>query len=303
MLFQTTQAKPSDRGNIPWEALEPFLNNLISVEGGYSDAKRGLLTGVDNTTIFIKYGTSESSKKWAKKEVEVYKFLTERNFPYIPRLLAVSPDETAFALEALTPGIGWDWSDTWTEARLDQTFAALDALTVIECPAPLSLFQPILTADDDGWAELLKYKELQTNLAQKLARLSLEHLTEDVRVHATRSAQFTIRHDSLVHNDVRCDNCPWRANTNEIKLVDWNWAELGDRRIESAAMLAHVQATGYQVLPKYKSRLDREALHWVAGVWFAAACKPIWHRGPAHLRDIQLRAGIAALTLSNTLTS
>jgi hypothetical protein len=40
----------------------------------------------------------------------------------------------------------------------------------------------------------------------------------------------------------------------------------------------------------------------MAGFWFEAASKPIWPGGAEKLREVQLRAGITALKLAQTLS-
>jgi aminoglycoside phosphotransferase (APT) family kinase protein len=119
---------------------------------------------------------------------------------------------------------------------------------------------------------------------------------------AEHSSRFAFRNDVLVHNDVRADNCAWNAQTREVKLVDWNWIQLGDRRVDLAATLVHIHNAGFDVLSKHSSRLDHEALRWLAGFWFKSAVTPIWPGGPEHLRKLQLQAGITAYTLADTLS-
>ncbi|MDR3547707.1 MAG: hypothetical protein P4M11_05480 [Candidatus Pacebacteria bacterium] len=101
---------------------------------------------------------------------------------------------------------------------------------------------------------------------------------------------------------MRADNCAWNKDKREVKLVDWNWLELGDRRIDLAASLTHVQNSGFDVLKSYSDRLDPEALNWMAGFWLNAASQPIWEGGPEKLRDTQLQAGLTALRLAKELS-
>ena len=287
---------------IQWYEINATLHNLVKADGGFSTAHRGIVTLPGSEQIFVKVGVDDNTRKWAKKEIVAYRFLKQHNYPFIPELLATSDDERSFALEPLNPGDGWDWSETWTKARLNKTLEAMDALAAI-IPGDedkTSFQQSTIDETDDGWQPLIEDVDRQAILLSKLRAAGHDELADtlDFAAMAERSAQYVFVNDSLVHNDVRADNCPWNEQVGMVKLVDWNWLQLGDRSIDLAAMLTHVQKAGFNLMPDYADRLDSDALHWMAGFWFNSATKPIWPGGPEHLRDRQLRAGIMALELS-----
>jgi len=288
---------------IAWNHIQAALGTLRRPEGGYSLAQRGLITTGDGKILFVKIGVDEYTNGWAAKEIRAYDYLTENSYPFIPKLLSTNEDNTGFALDALCAEDGWDWSDTWSKERLDATLAALDALAAIRPSSRYAeLVAPVMTDENNGWPKLAASDELQANLAAKLAAVGETRLLPELQPHVERSLNFNVRHDTLVHDDVRADNCPWNGSQGIVKLVDWNWLELGDRRIDLAAMLVHVQASGFDVIPNFKDRLNADALHWMAGFWFEAASKPIWPGGAEKLREVQLRAGITALKLAQTLS-
>lgn len=288
--------------DLSWRTIEENINDITNVTGGFSPAKRGLVHLPSGGVVFIKIGVNDSTKQWAKKEVAVYRFLEKHSFPYIPKLLATNSDETAFALEALTED--WDWTDTWTNERLNKTFESMDVLASIKPKAAEeALFkQKTISEKDDGWGPLATSAKLQAALKSKLQSVGLQDLAEllDFSAMANRSAHFTFRSDVLVHNDVRSDNCAWNAKTGEVKLVDWNWTQIADLRIDTAALLVHAKKAGLDIA-EYEDRLDSDALHWIAGFWFRSAATPIWPNGPDNLRDFQLRSGITALSLADKL--
>lgn len=295
----------SDRYELAWKQVEAGLDRLLPVTGGFSFARRGLVRLTDNTQIFVKIGTEKNSKVWAQKEVAVYQFLKKNSYSYIPEFLSSNSDDTAFALEALTPEKGWDWSDTWTDERLAATLHAVDNLAKLKPKeeAWMTMGQLALDESRDGWAALVSSTLLKQVLIEKLRAAKCPKLAEtlDIGKEAERSSHFTFRKDALVHNDVRADNCAWNSRTREVKLVDWNWTEMGDKRINSSAMLVHVQKSGFDVTHRYADRLDGDALQWMAGFWFNAAATPIWPGGPAHLRDFQLQSGISAMKLAQAI--
>ncbi len=145
----------------------------------------------------------------ANNELHLYAFLQRHGYPFAPEVLATNEDETGFALDALSSENGWDWSDNWTEDRLTKTLEAMDALAKLR------------TSGRDDITSTL-----------------------NIGAMAEQSARFTFGNDTLVHNDVRGDNCAWNPQLQTVKLVDWNWAGMGNRDIDVGALLVAVQKSG-----------------------------------------------------------
>jgi hypothetical protein len=288
---------------LEWSEIEDKIDELTAVEGGNSDAQRGIITAADGSKIFIKVGVNEHTRGWAKKEINSYRFLEESGYTFAPRLLSTNHDETGFAIDAILPADGWDWSDKWSKERLDATLAATDALAAIKPdPRYKELLRPVITDDDNGWAKLMEFEERRIRLAEKLQGNLNSDVMGNMSEYVQRAVEYRVSHDTLVHDDVRADNCAWNKGTGEVKLVDWNWLELGDRKIDLAASLTHVQNSGFDVLQNYSDRLDPDALNWMAGFWLNSASQPIWEGGPEKLRDTQLQAGLTALRLARELS-
>lgn len=293
---------------ITWSDIQPHLNSIQPVEGGFSQSKRGILSLPSGERVFVKIGVNENTKKWSRKEIWVYKFLERKGYPHTAKLLAISPDETAFALEAYTADDGWDWSEkNITDDRVEAMLSAMDELAMIKLSeSEKQYFLDGATSEsDDGWSELYSTPELSRKLFEKLHDIGRDDLVTaiDLRVEQSRSTQFVFAHDTLLTTEERADNCAWNSRTEQVKLVDFNWIQLGDKRIEVSKALTHIQRAGFDVLPKYRNKLDADGLQWLAGFWFRVAAKPIWEGGPAHLRDFQLRSGITAFGLMTHMAS
>ncbi len=289
---------------LSWSDLESALSTLVETSGGYSTAHRGIVTLPGQQEVFVKIGSDDLTKQWAHKEVLVYRFLQKHNFPFIPALLAVNGDETAFGLEPLQAG--WNWSDTWTTERLDQTLQAMDDLaSIIPGSQDMPLFEKSFISETaGGWQPLREDSELQHILRTKLAAIHRQDLADglDFAEHDHKSASFVFERTALVHNDVRADNCAWNKELKTVKLIDWNWTQLGDRRIDVGSFLVHVHKTGFDIT-NYMHRLDKQALHWLAGFWFRSATLPLLEGSSerAALRDYQLASGVTAFDLAQSL--
>lgn len=292
-----------------WQTIENALPTLQRSDSGFTMADRGIVTLADQTQVFVKIGTDDNTRTWARKEIETYEFLQEQSFPHVPKLFARNVDRTAFALEALAANEGWDWTDVWNSERLNKTLSAMDELaTLTPLAAPHGIFTSgMISETANGWRPLAGSTEKQTTLIKKLQTSGYDPLAEtlDIPAMAARSSRFVFRNDSLVHNDVRADNGAWNLSLQTVKLIDWNWAQISDRRIDINSLLVHVHRSGFDVTNQYSDRLDADALQWLAGFWLHSAAKTnIYNTSEVTtLGDYQLLSGIAALELRSKLTS
>lgn len=288
-----------------WQAIENAMHTIENQSGGFSAARRGIVTMPDGLRVFVKVVNATEDEQWVKKEIAVYKMLQAHNYPYVPKLLAHNDDLTGFALEALTAENGWDWTDTWNESRLTATLAAMDGLASL---APSDdekkhLGVKGITKDVDGWRALQISERKQRILRQKLANTGRDDLANslDFGERAKESAVYPFKYDTLVHHDIRADNCAWCPAEQTVKLIDWEWTQLGDRTIDQNAILAHVyKSSSYDVLAKYHDLLNTNALIWLAGFWLNASTNPDRPESP-QVRKYQLASGIAALELASKL--
>ena len=183
----------------------------------------------------------------------------------------------------------------------------MDALVAL---APLAASHGIfasgmISATADGWRPLAESTEKQTILMKKLRAWGHDILADtlDFPGMAARSVRYLFRNDSLVHNDVRADNCAWNRLLGAVKLIDWNWTQISDRRIDVNSLLIHVHRSGFDVTTQYAGRLDADALQWLAGFWLHGAAETDVDNisEVAALGDYQLLSGIAALELRSKL--
>jgi hypothetical protein len=290
---------------LTWGVIEGSLENIEQVKGGFTAARRGIVTLPSGKKVFVKIGVDDLTKQWANKEIVTYRFLLQHRYPYLPHLLAHNSDETGFAVDALLSADGWDWSNTWSTDRLDRTLEAMDMLADIKPNGVDKMYfrSQSYSEEDNGWQFLADSEERQRLLADKFMTHGDNDLASNLNLPAmlTQSYKFRFNKSTFVHNDVRADNCAWNKGIKNVQLVDWSWAELGDRRVDINAMLVNAEVSGLDVSRGYRSRLDAPALQWLAGYWFKQAITPVWSGGPKNIREFQLLSGITAIKMANKL--
>jgi hypothetical protein len=204
--------------------------------GGYTPARRWVVTLDDGRTAFVKVATDELTASWLRDEHLAYSML--RGAPFMPGYVGFHDDgaRPVMALEDLS---GAEWPPPWTPERVDAVLACL--ADVAGTPAPDGL---PLAADDHlglrhGWSEIERDPEpfLQLGLCSEgWLSVALPVLLE-----AARSAPLD--GTALLHFDVRSDNVCFRSDGHAI-LVDWNWTSVGNAWVDVAGWLPSLHAEG-----------------------------------------------------------
>lgn len=276
---------------IEWAEIEKALSTLMPVQGGFSNAQRGIVTLEDGRTVFVKLGVDERTKRWARNEIKAYHWLEEADYQHAPKLLAES--EVGFALPDLS---AWDWEHVWHKEKVDTALLALDRLAGLpsttghfeqsgfeadgnpwrNLPADAATYQSIV--DSDTW------QEVSTLLADKALR----------QEYATAAATDPWRGTELVHYDARADNFAYDHGSKHGCFVDWNWMSLGSTAFDRTAMLVNVQLSGFDILPDYQEQVDRSSLIWLMGFWLERALGPQDTEGLKRLRPRQVANALEA---------
>lgn len=280
------------------------MGTFRPAHSGYTQAKRGFVTLFDGTVLFVKIGSDDETKKWIQKEIDVYQFLSAHNYLPIPKLLSINNESTGFALEYLDANNNWKWETTWTNARLQATIDAMDALAgVAKDNLPESVLKiRMINELGNPWQMFANDLATQDRLRLKLKEANKHTLATKICNDTFLKQNFTfdLPQDTLVHYDIRRDNCAWNANTKQVKIIDWNWLQLGNREIDMNALLVSVAASGFKLTPPFKSKLNKNALLWLAGAWFSASIEPITNSTSetSSLRSYQLESAITAYELA-----
>lgn len=250
-----------------WQAdIAPRIPGLQQADQGYTAAYTGLVNLFDGTQVFVKCAMDENSARWARKEIKAYKALQEAGYDYIPRLLAVNAEETAFAIQAL---IGYDFSPNWDDDKLHAIMRARKDLKafryLFEGDADFSMRKVV--GVQNRWP-MLRSEAILARANDLLQRSEGVTVSEAMVVRCDEAMQvWHVRQDTLVHDDLRSDNFAYDPRTKTGKLIDWTWLCVGDDILDVASLCVGIARTGFDVYAQYPDLFDEQAIISTLGYW------------------------------------
>ncbi len=245
----------------------PRIPRLEKADQGYTNAYTGLINLKGGTQVFVKCAMDQASAKWARKEIRAYKQLQNAGYEHMPQLLAVSPDETSFAIEALT---GYDFAPKWDDDKLHAIMRARKNLKpfryLFEDSAEFSMRSVV--GVQNRWPMLRDETVFAraNSLLDQAERITISYETLE-RCLMTLQA-WQVRQDTLVHGDLRADNFAYNPRTGTGKLIDWTWLCIGDDTLDTASLCVNVARTDYSVYDIYPDLFDEAAIVSTMGYWF-----------------------------------
>lgn len=276
---------------IEWADIEKALPTLRPVQGGFSEAQRGIVTLADGRTVFVKLGVDEHTKRWAQAEIKAYHWLEDADYQHAPRLLAES--EEGFALPDLS---AWDWEHVWHAEKVDAALLALDRLAAL--PSTTGHFEKAgFSADGNPWHKLPSDASDYRSLVDDATWRQVDAILADDSLrleYASAAERQPWQGNQLVHYDARADNFAYDHESKHGCFVDWNWMSLGSTAFDRTAMLVNVQLSGLDVLPAYRDQVDRDSLIWLIGFWLERALGPQDTEGRKRLRPRQVASSLQA---------
>ncbi len=251
---------------------------------GYTPARRWIVTLDDGSTAFVKVATDEQTASWLRDEHLAYSVL--RGAPFLPGYLGWHDDGVApvLALEDLS---GATWPPPWTTEAIGAVRRALELIHDAEAYAGLPR-----TADDHlglraGWDEV--GADPAPFLALGLCSEAWLERHGATLAQAARAAPLD--GEALLHLDVRSDNvCLDEAGA---RLVDWNWASIGNPDLDLLAWLPSLHAEGGPA-PDDLVQGHAEIASALAGFFAARAARPPIPTAPM-VRRVQLAQARTAL--------
>jgi len=194
--------------------------------GGYSTAFRARAELADGRTAFVKMGAAEPTSSYLRLEGRFYESVSA---PFMPVLLAFDgADPPLLVLEDLGAG---RWPPPWDEASIDAVRTTLAAVAATPPPAGLPRVEEDRESLVGGWAMI----ERDPDSFLSLRCCSSRWLEGSLPALQAAAEGARIEGDALLHLDVRSDNI-CLAERGAV-LVDWNWACVGNPRLDLAAWL------------------------------------------------------------------
>jgi hypothetical protein len=251
-----------------WQTdIEPYIGSIQSVDGGYTPAKRGIVTLGDGVKVFVKIAIDDTTHRWLKKEIQVYGLLNNAGYAHMPKLLAYDKTKKSMAIEYLEDA---SFDNYWDEYKLLSVMKAQDALKKHK-----KLFEDdkeFAFHDVDNvinrWQRLLKLGNLEI-INEKLASLKTDiqfTRTQIDNLHTMHDG-WSFKQDTLIHEDIRADNFGYSIDNKTGKLIDWNWLTIGDESLDMTALFVHVYASGFDPYVLYPDRYDAQMLVYLICFW------------------------------------
>jgi hypothetical protein len=192
--------------------------------GGYTLMEHWLVALADGTRAFAKVAIDEPTAAFLRDEYRIY---SRVEGSFLPRLLGWDDDGTRpiLVLEDLT---GAHWPPPWRPGDVELVRAAL--VEIHAQPPPDGL-------DELGPGDLHTWREVEDDpaLFLGLGLCSAEWLEQALPKLISATDRCDVAGDALVHLDVRSDNIC--IGDGGAMLVDWNWASVGNPRVDLAFWL------------------------------------------------------------------
>jgi hypothetical protein len=250
------------------------------VERGYAANERWVVEFSDGRTAFLKIGNDdelpglvETTAHGLRKEHSLYSKLESS---FVPEMLDWFDQDglAILVLEDLSQAL---WPPPWSASGIESVLEALSSIRVTRLSG-LPLLQDEF---GDDWSKV-------SNAPSPFLRLGLcsEHwLRQALPVLIDQASRAPLEGAELLHCDVRSDNIC--LIDGKARLIDWNWAAMGNGDFDIAFWLPSLHAEGgpppEAVLP---GRAELAAL--TSGFFAARAGLPVIPALP-RVRDVQLQ--------------
>jgi len=203
-----------------------------AIQRGYTPAARYVVSFSNGETLFAKMASNELTAGWLRDEHRIYGALSGS---FLPRLHGWDDDGVAplLVIEDLS---GAHWPPPWKDGHVDMLLETLETVAS-------SSLAGLPRMDNDsglgaGWRGVAADPEPFLGLGIASARW----LDRALPVLLDAMEKVVLAGDALLHCDVRSDNLC--LIDGRVVLVDWNWACIGNGRIDRGALLPSLHAEG-----------------------------------------------------------
>jgi len=199
--------------------------------GGYTLMEHWLVELADGTRAFAKVAVDEPTAGFLRDEHRIYSVLEA---PFLPRFLGWDDDgaRPILLLEDLT---GAYWPPPWRPGDIE---LVRESLAEIHALPPPEGIPELVPSDLHNWREV----EDDSTPFLGLGLCSAEWLERVLPELIAATDRCDVSGEAFIHLDVRSDNIC--IGDGQAKLVDWNWASVGNPRVDFAFWLASVSLEG-----------------------------------------------------------
>lgn len=205
---------------------------LEIVDGGCTPALRLRVHLADGSTAFVKAATDGDTATWLRQEHVVY---SQVRGDFLPAFLGFDAGDMPFLLiEDLSDA---HWPPPWSGEQVDAVMGALEAMAATTPP-------PGLRSMEEKRGMLCGWRRVAENPEPFLALgvASRAWLERALPALLEADERLVLEGEALCHFDTRSDNLCLRGQ--RALLVDWNWACVGNARLDRAFFLPSLHADG-----------------------------------------------------------
>ncbi|HEY3069397.1 MAG TPA: hypothetical protein VGJ34_03695 [Gaiellaceae bacterium] len=198
---------------------------------GYTNNERRLVRLADGGTAFVKAAVDDLTAEWLRDEWRVYAVVRA---PFLPALLGWHDDgeRPVLVLEDLSAAY---WPPPWSSEHVASLLAALEMVAKSSPPAGLPSLESMRT-ELAGWELVADDREPFLSLGLATA----SWLDAALPTLLAASQACVLAGEDFLHFDVRSDNVCFLGE--RTVLVDWNWAVIGNPKVDVAAWLPSLHA-------------------------------------------------------------
>jgi hypothetical protein len=257
------------------------IDQVRTIQSGYTPAQRLQIAFDDDTTCFAKIGTTPHTAQALRQENQVYQALQGS---FLPQYLGWDdhPASPILLLEDFSHAF---WPPPWNKTRVNQVLAALSqmwASSLPDVPAMVDMMRIW-----DGWQQVAE------NPAPFLALgLATEDwLKQSLAILLELNTAEVVDGRSLLHFDLRSDNICF--SQGRAIIIDWNLVCRGNAKVDLGFWLPSLEAEGgpqpEQLLPD-----AGEIAGLVSGFFAARAGLPTIQNAPRvrHIQLVQLKTAL-----------
>lgn len=247
-------------------------------DGGYTPARRWVVTLEDGRTAFVKVATDDLSASWLRDEHVAYSVL--RGSRFMPAYLGFY-DGGAHPVLALEDLSAAEWPPPWDRRKVDAVIDCLELLHATDPPEGTPLATEDAREIGGGWEEIAD--DPAPFLA--LGLCSPDWLSRNLDALRAAARGADLHGDALLHVDVRSDNVCFRDG--RALLVDWNLTTVGHPQLDVVGWLPSLQAEGGPAPEDVLPDADPGLVAMCAAFFSARAARPPIPAAP-NVRSVQL---------------